>query len=372
MYTIPIIKRYKFLSSARMPIQKAISDRFYNNGSIDSVDIYSNGSNYSVNTYATITGDGLGAEADPNMSDGNILGATIAVMGSGYTWAEITFIDPAGEGNGAIGAVILSDGDLISDQATVEQTTKYGEIYKIVITNPGSNYNTATVEIVGDGTSICTASTTIVDGLITDIVIAENAQGAGYTFANVIITGDNLDNDPTSESATAYAIISGNGGHGFNAPEELFANTLCLYSNIRNSSTLPLSQDFREYGIIKNPRTLSGSLITSDIAMCAHILTFNTIAGLVEDEILYSSDVRVKVVNIIDFNVVVTALNNNTITVPIILTAETNISRTYTINTIVSSPSTDKFSGNILFVSDSDKYTFSSEQEISIKTFIKL
>lgn len=88
----------------------------------------------------------------------------------------------------------------------------------ITVTNGGSGYAAVpTVFITGGGGTGATATATVADGVITAINVT--AGGAGYTFANVNITGTGL-------GATATATITGgvitaitvtNGGSGYTA-----------------------------------------------------------------------------------------------------------------------------------------------------------
>lgn len=71
-------------------------------------------------------------------------------------------------------------------------------VYSVSVTNQGTGYTTATVQVVGDGTG-ATATATITDGKITAIVIT--AEGTGYTTASITITGDGAS---ASATATVY------------------------------------------------------------------------------------------------------------------------------------------------------------------------
>jgi hypothetical protein len=99
------------------------------------------------------------------------------------------------------------------------------------------------VNIVGNGSGAA-AEVTVVEGVITEVIITD--RGTNYTFADVVITGDGV-------GADLRTVISPQGGHGSNIPQELLATTLGVSLNIEDfQSDFFLDNDFRQYGIIKN------------------------------------------------------------------------------------------------------------------------
>ena len=453
MFNVPLFKRNKFISELKIPVQNAIADRFYNSGSISSINVISGGSgyvptlsntivvegdgtgavykpvfatsvatslvsvavtnggmgyttatatlssstgsgavlsvlilngvifsisvlnggiNYSPSDTIVITGNGSGVIVVPSFATPNSLANVIVVnSGTGYTYATATL--QAETGMGAELSVVLAENDYISDQSIVETTAVDGGIFNIKVTNSGNNYTTATVTITGDGTG-CTAVPVLSYGNIVGITITN--VGLNYTYANVTITGDNLTNNPTATSATAYAIISPQGGHGKNAVYELNSTSLCFFSNIR-STLLPqqINQDFREYGIIKNlNNTFTGDISTNNTGMFSYTVTFEAVGGSpVKDEVLQFGESFFRVVDIVSSTeMLITSLDNHQLVLYSTLYAVLNNSRTYTIREILSSPDGDKYSGKILFISNSDAFNFSGDQEVTIKTYLNL
>jgi len=93
-------------------------------------------------------------------------------------------------------------------------------------------------------------------------------------------------------------------------------------------------------------------------------------AGLIADEILVQDNVRYRVIHFQGNEVYLQRLGIK-YTNPIgILYAETENSRTYSVTSLLSSPILNKYSGNLLYVSDEDPFTFNPEQGLVIKTFI--
>jgi len=161
----------------------------------------------------------------------------------------------------------LSESDLV--QYTNQQSaaaTLNGKIYDVKITNGGTGYTTATVNISGDGTG-CTATATIVGGVITRINIANNGQD--YSTAVVTINGDGV-------GATAYAIMSPLNGHGTDPVSELGAYYIAVNARLEyseNTNDFIVDNDFRQIALIKNPLVPGGGSVLNAI-------TFNALRTL--------------------------------------------------------------------------------------------
>ena len=82
------------------PLQSAVESAS-TQGTIDKIDIIGLGTDYAIGgTKVVIVGDGTGAEAAATVnSDGQITSVNVTNSGSGYTFAEITFTDLAGNEN---------------------------------------------------------------------------------------------------------------------------------------------------------------------------------------------------------------------------------------------------------------------------------
>ena len=86
-------------------------------------------------------------------------------------------------------------------------------------------------------------------------------RGENYSYANVTITGNTGIINVTSntaivaDEAVARVIISPLGGHGANNFKELYADKVGISVTISNteSGVLPISNDFRTIGLVKNP-----------------------------------------------------------------------------------------------------------------------
>ena len=185
------------------------------------------------------------AKLIPVIENGQVSGVAVVDAGVGYTTAVMTVNSTSGFG--ATLSANLSVGNIQSLQANNEILSIAGAIDAIKIVSGGYGYGTATVSIIGDG-SDAAASAVIndIDGSIEKIIVTN--RGSGYTFATIVIYGNGF-------GAQARAIMPPFGGHGRNAPDELFARTLMFYTNMSSdlNQGLSVNNDYRQVAIVKNP-----------------------------------------------------------------------------------------------------------------------
>jgi len=177
MYTIAPFKRNKFVSGNRIPVQRALTDRFYNNGNIDGIVITDQGSGYvdSQLTTITISGgtSGAGGVIGVTVVDGSITNTSVTSGGSGYTAGARIIV--SGSGFGAKLIPVISGGIITS----------------VTIVDAGVGYeqgSTGTSVIVGGAIAIPTISS--IDGSIKKVTIVD--QGIGYATPPTlsVIDGD--------------------------------------------------------------------------------------------------------------------------------------------------------------------------------------
>lgn len=321
-----------------------------------------------LSTTITVNGDGTGALFSPIVYNGALVDIFVENAGSNYTYALLSVV---GTGTGATLTSILDESDFISDQAVIEQTAVDGAIHAIKVINPGSSYTSATCTITGDGTG-CTATVTIaLDSTIQKINIV--TPGSGYTYANAVITGNNHVNNPNAVDATTLVIFPPNGGHGKNAPEELYAKTVGLYSNLRGSLDESIQQDFRQYGLVYGIRDYytNAEMMNSTTVKAYVNTTFANVTNLVVDEILVGNNTEFRVLSITGNTVKLIPLGMPTISPVGLLTAKTDTLRTHTCLTITSYPDYNKYSGQVIYFSDDPAFSYSVEQSIILKTYIR-
>lgn len=137
-------------------------------------------------------------------------------------------------------------------------STANGAIHAVVVTDGGSGYDAGSdvpvVTITGTGgTVVVDPAGVTVDGsgVVTQILVDNYQLGTGYSSATVTIAAPAGGGD----TATARAIISPKGGHGFNAEEELGGKYVML--NVRldgtEGDTISIQNDFRKVGLIRDP-----------------------------------------------------------------------------------------------------------------------
>lgn len=102
----------------------------------------------------------------------------------------------------------------------------------------------------------------------------------------------------------------------------------------------------------------------------AHYVTFTSHTGLVIDEVLLKSGAKYRVVSITNNDVVLQPLGSGYTASAGTYVAESNSSRTYTTTAVSYTPVVDKYSGDLLFASAENPFTFTADQTFVIKTFL--
>ncbi len=341
------------------------------NGSVVNVTIEDPGINYprDISTQITVTGDGIGASFVPVIYNGVIL--DVIVDNPGYGYSTIT-LSVSGTGAGASLTAVLAQSDFISDQSYVEQSAVQGAIYAIKITEQGNNYsNNTIVTITGDGTG-ATAAPIIQDGKVSYIYLT--SYGSGYTYANITITDSTRAIQQSNINAVAYAILPPVKGHGYDVVKELYADTMCIYTIIRDDMELNLlSQDYRQYGLLKDPLDIeTNRKINNSSALIAFTISLDSTTNIEIDSILLNNNTRYRVISKTSTTVLVQQ-NSSIFKMPQgVLISESNPTNTWTIRNVVFNSSANKYSGDLLYTSNTDPLIPSEQQSIVVRSFIKL
>lgn len=341
------------------------------NGSIVNVTVEDPGVNYPTDTATTIvvTGDGENAEFTPVIYEGELVDVIVDNPGVGYSYMTITIV---GAGTGAKAEAVIAASDFLSDQSQVEQVNVVGAIYSIVVTNPGNNYSAeSTITIIGDGSG-ATGYPVVVDGQITQIVM--NSYGSNYTFANIIVNDPNRVEPNNFTNLEAYAVFPPTNGHGYDAVNELYADTICVYSLIKGDVELNLiAQDYRQYGLLYNPVDLiTNRRITSSANFVTFVVTVNDVFSMAPDDILVCDNKRYRVVYINGTQVTLQQLNSIYAQPSGVFYDENDPSVQYIIEKIISTPNVNKYSGDLLYTTNNTPFTPTGEQTIAIRTYIKI
>lgn len=339
------------------------------NGQLDRVLIDDPGINYSSNlsTYTSIIGDGANVKLTPYVNgSGEVVDIIVENPGEGYSYLDLEII---GTGTGANATVNFSTGDLDTVQSTVELSTPKGSIESFIIDNSGNGYTSANIAITGDGEGfIGTVNIDANLGIIDSITVVDG--GANYTYATVNITGDGT-------NASASAIVSPYDGHGFNVEKELFADTVMLYSTINNEKNqgISVNNDFRQFGILKDPREFGSNNRFFDLlGSTCYLITVNNAAGIERDKILHlldRPDLTFEVVEILGNQLLISSRNNHQLVSGDILVA-TITNTLHTIDSIDATPDINKFTGDLIYIDNRTSVSFSDQQLVALRTTIQL
>lgn len=353
-------------------------------GQLDTVSIDDCGVGYSADTATTITisGDGEGATAYPKIINGKIEGVVITNPGVGYTYANVNAsciydtadIVPASFTT-RIGGEITTN-----EQSVVEQLASPGQIYAIELVQGGMDYTSTTEVIIeGDGTG-CTAHAVVVQGRVAKVVV--DNPGSGYTTATIKFNDPNRREPNPNPVAVAYAILPPIHGHGYNAIDELYGDTVALYTAIRNDNILAnLSQEFRQFALIEDLRTLKEKTI---VKQSEAIITFDvtvepitsTSSNLGKDSVVYIKNTPYRVIDLNGTRFKLQQLSSifTPITVDDTIVYTDNITNKrygYPIETVDNVPTIDKYSGTLLYSNNNTPFYMADNKTFGIRTYIK-
>jgi hypothetical protein len=165
-------------------------------------------------------------------------------------------------------------------QKDVQDAATAGSIIGYRVVSGGVGYSSdPTVTIVGDGTGARAIAKRTATNQISKIEIDDSAGGipfgSGYSYASVSLTGGS----PTT-AAVIEPIISVN-GIGSDPRDDLGSDAAMINAKpngVQNGSFM-VGQDFRQIGLIKNPKKNNDSDFTGTDARAMRILTLNNITA---------------------------------------------------------------------------------------------
>ena len=374
MFQISASDQNKFLDADFIPVRKLTGNPIHDvTGEVDSITITAGGSGYSSAPTVIIAGDGDGlATGTATISGGAVTGVTISASGSGYSFAFLTFT--GGGGSGASGTVNLGDADsLPALQSAVEGAAVNGTLDRVIVTAAGQDYAESDVQctVEGDGTGAeASAYVNAATGALTKIRVTN--PGSGYSYANIKITNTAA----PGTGAAARAIVSPQGGHGSNAPRELFAHNVGVTVSFSDNDNrdLILGNDFRQIGLIKNITTPGDVVYTTNTATACHIV--NVASGqtgnyAADDEITTNDGGKFKVIQI-------DTTNNNiylTAEIPLITNTSTLTNTTQSIASLsinsFTAPEVKNSSGEIIYLDNRSPIIRSADQVEQVKALIR-
>ena len=375
MFQVSASDQNKFLDAEFIPVRKLTGNPSHDvTGEVDSITITSGGSGYSAGS-VQIAGDGIDAAGTATVSSGAITGVTITASGSGYSFAYITFNGL--DGTGAVGEVNLGDADsLPALQSAVEGAAVSGTLDRVIVTNSGQDYaeNDVQVTVDGDGTGAeASAYVNSSTGAITKIRVTN--PGSGYSYATLTIQNTSA----PGTGATARAIVSPQGGHGSNAPRELFANNLGITVSFSDNDNrdLILGNDFRQIALIKNIKPYAGAeddVYRTNTGTACFIITVDAV-----DMGSYNADDKLTSDDGGEFTVIQKDTDNNhvylTSTNPTITSNSTLTNTTRNISNLsinsLTNPEVDNATGEIIYLDNRSPVTRSADQVEQIKALIR-
>ena len=198
--------------------------------------------------------------------------------GDGYIWKYLFRIKPSEivkfETTDFI--PVPADWATSTDNASVRDNAVDGSIKIVAVTDRGVGLGTANrtysnVPIKGDGSG-ATCTIVVNNDQKVDTVTISN-QGSGYTYANVDLVAGGV---PTGTSRpTLDVIITPQGGHGADIYRELGAYNVLLYSRIENDNENPdfvTGNQIARIGVVQNPEASAGTILNSDKASAVNAL----------------------------------------------------------------------------------------------------
>lgn len=175
------------------------------------------------------------------------------------------------------------DTDDSSLQWPVQAAAINGGIHRIKLTSGGAGYQTKpTVTINGNGTgaTVVNADITLVNGVITEILIQPGNCGQNYTQATVTIAGGGA-----TVNATARVVISPQGGHGSDPIKELGGYYIMIDTQLvadEGTGDFIVDNDFRQIGLIRNPiERNSGTVGSAATYTALTTIAFSNLNGAV-------------------------------------------------------------------------------------------
>jgi len=303
------------------------------------------------------------AKLIPLIVNGQIRSVQIDDGGVGYTYANLTV---SGDGTLAQLSADLSPGDINTLQANTELLTPDGRIMAYPIISGGYGYGSDfPVTITGDGTGAA-ATAHVLNGKINKIEVTN--YGLGYRWCKVAF------NQGSGTGAAARGVMAPYGGHGKDPITGMFAKTLMFYSNVSkdNNQGFAVNNDFRQLGILKNPRQFGayGNLASSLASACYVVTAYIDITNFTQDMAVNlgsSTGALFRIVALTTTGCLLQSLDN---AIPIVGSVFVNAAGNTFSASGVTAPNADKYSGHMLFIDNKVAFTPTADQNVTLRTVI--
>lgn len=245
MYTIPYADMEKFATRAYVPVvpNTSVTDSA-NNGSIDVVVVESKGAGYRNYLYGSLGKNDLNIGGNNRRIDvsGNNRSSTTDDFYVGCIFKIVS-----GDGTGEYSRI--ESYDVFNDMRVIT-------LEDVVTVNTNSEYEiTPEVRIIGDYTQTVNAvARAIINSTANNVDYVEILnKGLDYKSATAYVYSSNV--VPVTANSVVRPIIGPFGGHGYDANNELGASHVCFSVTFNEATdSLPSVNDFRQIGVISNPR----------------------------------------------------------------------------------------------------------------------
>lgn len=284
-------------------------------------------------------------------------------------------------------------------QFTIQNAAVPGQIIGYRVVNGGQNYDAGdTLTIVGDGVG-ATARVIVSSGVITAVEVGDSANvgvigstpqgktiieamGSGYTQANVRITSSS-----GNDSAEIVPIFAHKNGLGADPREDLRATAMMFHikpEGTVDNTWVTGNQDYRQVALWRNPLDSAGALFTGTSGTALRKATVTQVipGGFAfEDNIRMTGDSNANAwIDYIEDSTIwyhqdeYTGFTPFRVSENINIGAEPETSPTYTrtIDLHNISPSVDRFSGDVFFVSNDAAQPRTDQSTDDIKLVIQL
>lgn len=332
-------------------------------------------------------------------TDGTLHAISLIDSGIGYTYANVDIklwkmtesgpveIDEAATSgptykdgfSKATVALNFSIGNIETKQSTVELLAVNGAISIIVVENGGSGFHTGdVVTAIGDGNDFSGTIVAGAGGAITGVDILN--PGFDYTEVEFSI-GDGL-----NTTGILRAVLPPVGGHGKDAVSELSAHTIMLSGRLGlekihqidfNDVLDPLY--YRQIGLLRDPYKYGHNLFyKNSIGSTTALIEVSKIGNdwytslAIGDTLYLSSDIN-KTYTVVGkkefdtkYSIVVTMNTNHA---PVTGTSLTFLSDSFVTIGYVA-PEINKFTGELMYIDNRDKFLPTSDQTIITSTLI--
>ena len=216
--------------------------------------------------------------------------------GDGYIWKYLYTIKPSDiiKFDSTEFMPVPTDWENDNDASLIRENAVDGSIKIVTVKNRGIGLGTANVTyngvpIEGDGSGAECVVTIDGDSRIESVTVS--SQGSGYTFGTVNFEAAGIPAGTTSPEFDV--IVTPQGGHGADIYRELGAYNVLMFSRIESDNENPdfiTGNQFARIGIVENPQSAGGSILTSDKASAVSALK---LTGIGYSEAIFTVDSEV-------------------------------------------------------------------------------